>query len=278
MNVRPTPDDYARLGVKTRATAREVTSAYRALAMREHPDHNPRPDAAQQFAELHASYVLVLAACITPELVATTPRPTPVATEPAAIGDMEVGDVGWTLPDALLIAPDRGCFLAPYIIPAPYITAVAHMRIERTPDGFSVTFAHDIDYRWVPSPYASRVGVAVNTVIFGPESVEQRIDTQTAALLPSYFLSATVDALQMGAPAWTVASALVMDDHFEYWLDGSESVSTEPSFSAPLKIELQVDGYHVFLHQDRNYWKATRRHPLHGIAVHAVHVDKVGVI
>lgn len=50
------PDLYAVLGVKRSADATEIKSAYRRLARQYHPDVNPDPAAARQFAVLNEAY------------------------------------------------------------------------------------------------------------------------------------------------------------------------------------------------------------------------------
>jgi curved DNA-binding protein CbpA len=49
-------DYYAILGVPRDAPAREIRLAFRRLARRHHPDHNPRPDGPRRFAEIAHAY------------------------------------------------------------------------------------------------------------------------------------------------------------------------------------------------------------------------------
>ncbi len=49
-------DLYAVLGVAADATSTQIHSAFRALAMKYHPDHNPAPEAASQFALVSKAY------------------------------------------------------------------------------------------------------------------------------------------------------------------------------------------------------------------------------
>ncbi|HZD64949.1 MAG TPA: J domain-containing protein [Acidimicrobiales bacterium] len=49
-------DHYRVLGVGEDATSEEITQAWRRLAHRYHPDHDPGPDASQRFADLVAAY------------------------------------------------------------------------------------------------------------------------------------------------------------------------------------------------------------------------------
>ncbi len=49
-------DLYAVLGVGAKATSTQIHSAFRALAMKYHPDHNPAPEAASQFALVSKAY------------------------------------------------------------------------------------------------------------------------------------------------------------------------------------------------------------------------------
>ena len=51
------PDSYRVLGIKRDATQREVKQAYRSLAKKFHPDHNPgRPEAAERFKQIQQAY------------------------------------------------------------------------------------------------------------------------------------------------------------------------------------------------------------------------------
>ena len=53
-------DYYAILGVPSSATAKEVTSAYRSLARRMHPDANPGDVGAEErFKEISAAYEVI---------------------------------------------------------------------------------------------------------------------------------------------------------------------------------------------------------------------------
>ena len=51
------PDPYQVLGIAPDATQREVKQAYRGLAMRFHPDHNPgKPEVAERFKQIQQAY------------------------------------------------------------------------------------------------------------------------------------------------------------------------------------------------------------------------------
>ena len=53
-------DPYEILGIAPDATQREVKQAYRGLAMKFHPDHNPgRPDAAARFKQIQQAYEIL---------------------------------------------------------------------------------------------------------------------------------------------------------------------------------------------------------------------------
>ena len=53
-------DYYDALGVSPTATAKEITSAYRKLARRNHPDANPDdPKAEERFKKISAAYDVV---------------------------------------------------------------------------------------------------------------------------------------------------------------------------------------------------------------------------
>ncbi len=52
-------DPYALLGVDERATAAAIRTAYRDAARRLHPDVNPSPTAAADFARVQAAYELL---------------------------------------------------------------------------------------------------------------------------------------------------------------------------------------------------------------------------
>jgi curved DNA-binding protein CbpA len=52
-------DPYEVLGVPSGATPRDVQRAYRAAALRHHPDRSPAPDAAARFAEVSSAYQLL---------------------------------------------------------------------------------------------------------------------------------------------------------------------------------------------------------------------------
>lgn len=50
-------DPYQVLGINRAATQREVRQAYRRLAKKFHPDHNPgRPEAAERFKQIQQAY------------------------------------------------------------------------------------------------------------------------------------------------------------------------------------------------------------------------------
>jgi len=52
-----TPDPYEVLGISRDATQRQVKQAYRRLALKFHPDHNPgRPEAAERFKQVQVAY------------------------------------------------------------------------------------------------------------------------------------------------------------------------------------------------------------------------------
>ena len=51
------PDPYEVLGIAPDATQREVKQAYRGLAMKFHPDHNPEKlDAVERFKQIQQAY------------------------------------------------------------------------------------------------------------------------------------------------------------------------------------------------------------------------------
>jgi len=51
------PDPYEVLGIRPDATQREVKQAYRRLAMKFHPDHNPeKPEAEARFKQIQQAY------------------------------------------------------------------------------------------------------------------------------------------------------------------------------------------------------------------------------
>jgi curved DNA-binding protein CbpA len=52
-------DYYARLGVTSDASAREIRRAYRRLARQHHPDLNPGPEESERFAELAHAYAIL---------------------------------------------------------------------------------------------------------------------------------------------------------------------------------------------------------------------------
>ena len=52
-------DHYRVLGIPPHATAPEIRRAYRRLARRHHPDHNPRPDGAERFRALAEAYAVL---------------------------------------------------------------------------------------------------------------------------------------------------------------------------------------------------------------------------
>ncbi len=51
-----TRDYYEVLGVSKTSTAAELKSAYRKLALKNHPDHNKEPDAEKKFKEINEAY------------------------------------------------------------------------------------------------------------------------------------------------------------------------------------------------------------------------------
>ncbi len=52
-------DHYARLGVRSDASANEIRRAFRRLARQHHPDVNARPDGTERFAELAHAYAIL---------------------------------------------------------------------------------------------------------------------------------------------------------------------------------------------------------------------------
>jgi len=53
------PDLYSRLGLDRKASTKEITSAYRRLALRVHPDHNKSPNATAEFQELAKAHQIL---------------------------------------------------------------------------------------------------------------------------------------------------------------------------------------------------------------------------
>lgn len=54
------PDPYQALGIAPDATQREVKQAYRRLAMKFHPDHNPEtPEAEERFKQIQQAYEIL---------------------------------------------------------------------------------------------------------------------------------------------------------------------------------------------------------------------------
>lgn len=53
-------DSYSVLGVRQDATAKEIASAYRNLALRYHPDKNPSSEAAQRFEAISQAYAVLM--------------------------------------------------------------------------------------------------------------------------------------------------------------------------------------------------------------------------
>lgn len=89
------PDYYARLRVAPGADPAAIAAAYRRLALRYHPDRNPRPDATATMARINEAYEVLSdprrraaydATRRTPadELPAAPPDPGPLAPEPAS--------------------------------------------------------------------------------------------------------------------------------------------------------------------------------------------------
>ncbi|MBS1581070.1 MAG: J domain-containing protein [Bacteroidetes bacterium] len=58
MNAAPR-DPYSVLGIPRDATAAAIREAYRRQVKRAHPDHDPSPQAAQRFMEIHEAYALL---------------------------------------------------------------------------------------------------------------------------------------------------------------------------------------------------------------------------
>ena len=53
-------DPYRLLGLEPWATENEIKRAYRALALRSHPDRDPSPEAAERFRTVHAAYRVLM--------------------------------------------------------------------------------------------------------------------------------------------------------------------------------------------------------------------------
>ena len=93
----------AMLGLSARASAREVTQAYRRLAKTTHPDiAGPRDhDAARRFAALTEAYHLLTLTPVTPSPPVSPPlrRPVPVRVRFAQQPPIVAGPVQITSPD-----------------------------------------------------------------------------------------------------------------------------------------------------------------------------------
>ena len=292
------PADYSRLGVPVGAPAAEVKAAFRRLALAHHPDRNPGdPTAARRFHLIVESYNAITLAGLAP--APATPRPgvraappraaeRPVArpapraprprppASPIPVAALAATDVGWVAPDAILVSPDRTCFLDPAALAYPHRTGRASVRVERRREGYHVTLPREVRHRWAVSPRASAVGLRLATLGIG--------DTGSGIvgrnpLLPSYLLSGRIGTMVEGERGWTVASALVVEPSGRCWIDGNESLSGEPTITNSVRIECYATGLYAVADGTPEAWARRELHPsphhielagavLGGVAVH----------
>lgn len=257
-----TAADYTRLGVPTGATDAEVKSAFRKLALRYHPDRNPdNPEATRHFRLVVESYDAILQGPPPPRTPAhtrpmhpgspqTAPppnRPHPVFRPmveaiPKPLAALDVGDVVWTDYAAILVGPDRSCYLDPADLGRPHVDRGTQVRVERRFDGYHVTLPPNCRHRWTVSSRAAGAGLAIAAL---NETTAPLRTGGFNPLMPGHLLDSVVSKMEPGQRGWTIAAALVVQPNGSCFIDGSEHVNDQPTLTTPVRVERRNDGWHV---------------------------------
>ena len=283
------PSDYSRLGIPVGAPAADVKAAFRKLALLHHPDRNPGDaGAASRFHRIVESYNAITLAGPAPAQPAKAvrqgpapvrrapppvPRPPQRRAEPAGgptpVAALSASEVGWVAPAAILVSPDRTCYLDPAAMAYPHRSGPAPVRVERRREGYHVTLPREVRHRWTVSPRASAIGLRLATLGIG--------DTASGAvgrnpLLPSYLLSGRIATMVEGERGWTVASALVVEPSGRCWIDGNESLSGEPTMTNTVRVECHQAGLYAVAEGAPEAWARRDLHPT------PHHIELVGAV
>ena len=279
MSSRPaTEADYRRLGVPIGVGEAELKAAFRKLAREHHPDHNPGDARAEaRFKAVLASYEAIRQrpllpgrtvgrpaapvrppAPTAPRPAPPPPRPAPRRAPPTRVGEMLVGDGLWVTYAAILVAPDRSCFVDPAAPGTPYAAPAAPVRLELRTTGFHAFVPPGPEHRWPITMPSRQDGRPVAALWVGDRqegSLGQRGRGGSTALMPARLIEATVANIPLGARRWTVSSALAVDTGGSVWINTRESVVSEPSLGAGLRVELFGDGFHVHSDVPPERWR-----------------------
>lgn len=140
------PDYYAILEISPAASPEVITSAYRSLARKYHPDANPSPDANAKMKAINAAYDVLSdrnkrasydrqrAAAAKPAPPQSPPKPSPQAAPPPlpanAPSSFSIGNV--------LSSPAFGTFIIAFIGIFAALTILAETLLQRDFDGLII--------------------------------------------------------------------------------------------------------------------------------------------
>lgn len=267
-----TIEDYRLLDVPVGVADEALRQAFKTLARRAHPDINPHdPGAEARFKRIQAAFFAISKWPLSRQAMARSaaspatapahrpaapprpaaPRATPRPRREPRLVWMEPGAILWVSEAALLVAPDRTCTLDPAAAVSLSETRERTVAVTRLVDGYEVRLHDRPESRWSIS--TRRDGLAVSSLTIGgrAQRASGRHQASGGAHLPHELLGSSVADVPLGARRFTVLSALRINRDGEVWLDRTESVCNEPTFTTPVRVELFADGYHV--HSDIPY-------------------------
>lgn len=260
-----------------------MKSAFRRLALRYHPDRNPdNESAAKQFRLIVDAYDAILEGPPPPTPMAArrpqngqVPRPAPAPgrplppvpppmarvpiqprpkapSGPRPLASLHFGETVWADYSAILVGPDRTCYLDPAAIGRDHVDRGTLVSIARESDGYYVVLPPGCRHRWSVSTRAAAAGLIVASIDVGepprPEGAEPR------RTMPGRLLDATVARMEVGARGYTVATALVVDNRGHCFIDGTEHVNSSPTLTTPVRVERRKDGWHAFADGRAERW------------------------